>query len=171
MTSGTTVTWTNSTGVSHTVTRCPPTGTACPVGPGTGTDAAFGSGLLGAGQTFSATFQGLGTYNYYCQVHGYTIMHGTVTVVAKLKITTAQLPAAKVGMAYSANLTASGGVPPYRWKISQGTLPAGLTLSHSGSLSGTPTKQGQSSFRCPGEDAAQPADTKSKALSITVSKS
>ncbi len=163
------MTWSNATTVSHTVTRC--TAAACPVGPGTGTDAAFGSGFLGAGQTFSATFQGLGTYNYYCMVHGYTIMHGTVTVVAKLKITTTQLPAAKVGVAYSANLAASGGVPPYRWKITQGSLPAGLALSHSGSLSGTPTTKGTSSFDVKVSDAAKPADTKSKALSIIVSKS
>ncbi len=169
VTSGTKVTWSNMTAVNHTVTRC--TAAACPVGAGTGTDAAFGSGLLGAGQTFSATFQGLGTYNYYCQIHGYTIMHGTVTVVAKLKITTAQLPAAKVGVAYSAKLAASGGVPPYRWKISEGSLPAGLALSHSGSLSGTPTAKGTRSFHVQVSDGAKPADTKSKMLSITVGKS
>jgi plastocyanin len=169
VTSGTTVTWTNQTSVSHTVTRC--TTAACPVGPGTGSDAAFGSGILGAGQTFSVTFHGLGTYNYYCQIHGYAIMHGTVTVVAPLKVTTAQLPAAKVGASYSASLTASGGVPPYRWKITQGSLPKGLTLSHSGSISGTPTAKGTSSFHVQVRDSAKPADTKTKDLSITVSKS
>ena len=157
------------TSVEHTVTRC--TTSACPVGPGNGTDAAFGSGDLGAGQRFSVTFQNLGTYNYYCQVHGYSVMHGTVTVVAKLKITTTQLPAAKVGAAYSASVAASGGVPPYRWKITQGSFPAGLTLSRSGSISGTPTAKGTSSFHVRVSDAAKPADTKSKALSITVSKS
>jgi plastocyanin len=168
VTSGTQVTWTNMTSVDHTVTRC--TTGACPVGPGTGTDAAFGSGDLGAGQKFSVTFQNLGTYNYYCQIHGYSVMHGTVTVVAKLEITTAQLPAAKVGVAYTGNLAASGGVPPYQWKVTQGSLPAGLTLSSSGSISGTPTQKGTSLFHVLVSDAAKPADTKSKALSITVSK-
>ena len=167
VTSGRTVTWSNATTADHTVTRCDTT--ACPVGPGTGTDAAFGSGLLGAGQTFSVTFQGLGTYNYYCQIHGYTIMHGTVTVVAPLKITTSRLPAAKVGTAYSTSLAASGGVPPYSWKIALGSLPAGLTLSHAGSISGKPTATGTSSFRVRVSDSNHPADVKSKALSITVS--
>jgi plastocyanin len=167
VTSGTTVTWSNSTSADHTVTRCDTA--ACPVGPGTGTDAAFGSGLLGAGQTFSVTFHGLGTYNYYCQIHGYTIMHGTITVVAPLKITTSLLPAAKVGTAYSTRLSASGGVPPYRWRITLGSLPAGLTLSRSGSISGTPTATGTSSFHVRATDSALPADTQSKALSITVS--
>jgi plastocyanin len=167
VTSGTTVKWSNSTTADHTVTRC--TTAACPVGPGTGTDAAFGSGLLGAGQTFSATFHGLGTYNYYCQIHGYTIMHGTVTVVAPLKINTSVLPAAKVGTAYSTRLAASGGLSPYRWKITLGSLPAGLTLSSSGSIAGTPTAAGTSSFHVRVSDSAVPADTLSKALSITVS--
>jgi plastocyanin len=167
VTSGTTVTWSNATTADHTVTRC--NTTACPVGPGTGTDAPFGSGLLGAGQTFSATFVGLGAYNYYCQIHGYTVMHGTVTVVAPLKITTARLPAAKVGTAYSTKLAASGGVPPYSWKLTLGSLPAGLTLSHSGSIAGTPTATGTSSFRVRVSDSNHPVDTQSKALSITVS--
>ena len=166
VTSGRTVTWSNATTADHTVTRCDTT--ACPVGPGTGTDAPLSSGLLGAGQTFSVTFQGLGTYNYYCQIHGYTIMHGTVTVVAPLRITTSQLPAAKVGTAYSTRLAASGGVPPYSWKIALGSLPAGLTLSHSGSISGTPTATGTSSFRVRVSDSNHPVDTRSKALSITV---
>jgi plastocyanin len=167
VTSGTTVTWSNATSADHTVTRC--TTAACPVGPGTGSDAAFGSGLLGAGQTFSATFHGLGTYNYYCQIHGYTVMHGTVTVVAPLKITTSLLPAAKVGTHYSTTLAASGGAPPYRWKITLGSLPAGLTLSRAGSISGTPTAKGTSSFHVRVSDSALPADTQSKALSIIVS--
>jgi plastocyanin len=167
ITSGTTVTWSNATAADHTVTRCDTA--ACPVGPGTGTDAAFGSGLLGAGQTFSVIFHGLGTYNYYCQIHGYTTMHGTVTVVAPLKITTSLLPPAKVGTAYSTRVAASGGVPPYSWKLSLGSLPAGLTLSRSGSISGKPTAKGTSSFRVLVTDSAHPADTQSKAFSITVS--
>lgn len=35
--------------------------------------------------------------------------------------------------------TAAGGAPPYRWFQQGGTLPAGLILSPSGVLSGTPT--------------------------------
>jgi plastocyanin len=167
ITSGTQITWSNMTAADHTVTRCDTS--ACPVGPGTGTDAAFGSGLLGPGQTFSVTFNGLGTYNYYCQIHGYTIMHGTVSVVAKLKITTATLPAAKVGVAFSAKLAASGAVPPYRWKLIEGSLPAGLALTRLGRISGTPTATGTSSFQVRVSDAAVPPHTVSKMLSISVS--
>ena len=41
-----------------------------------------------------------------------------------------------MGSPYSAQLAASGGVTPYKWK-EKGTLPAGLTLSKAGLLSGT----------------------------------
>lgn len=48
------------------------------------------------------------------------------------------LPDGTVGVAYSFDFAASGGTPPYKWA---GTgLPAGLTLSPSGFLTGTPTE-------------------------------
>lgn len=47
------------------------------------------------------------------------------------------LPAS--GVAYSFQLNAAGGTPPYTFAVASGTLPAGLTLSASGLISGTPT--------------------------------
>ena len=32
------------------------------------------------------------------------------------------------GVAYSQGITVSGGTPPYTWTVSQGSLPAGLSL-------------------------------------------
>jgi len=52
-------------------------------------------------------------------------------------ITTPTLPSAQVSRAYSATLTTTGGVGPYRWAITSGSLPHGLALSPSGVLSGT----------------------------------
>ena len=57
---------------------------------------------------------------------------------AVLTVTTTSLPGAQIGVAYTATLTASGGVLPYTWTVA-GTLPVGLTLSTAGVLSGTPT--------------------------------
>ena len=57
-------------------------------------------------------------------------------------ITTDSLPSATVGSPYSAALAAAGGRPPYRWEISRGTLPAGLSLSTGGTISGTPSATG-----------------------------
>jgi hypothetical protein len=55
-----------------------------------------------------------------------------------LSIEPAALPTGVVGKPYSQTLTAIGGVSPYAWKVSGGTLPAGMTLdSGSGLISGT----------------------------------
>lgn len=54
----------------------------------------------------------------------------------------ATLPAGTVGVAGSIALTASGGTAPYTFTVSSGTLPAGLTLTPAGVLSGTPTTAG-----------------------------
>jgi plastocyanin len=76
---GTKVTWQNNTSVVHTVSRC--TVAVCGVSGGTGTDMGFGSAtLLNPGKTYTFTFTGAGTYVYYCMIHGYATMHGTITV-------------------------------------------------------------------------------------------
>lgn len=57
-------------------------------------------------------------------------------------VVTTSLPAGSVGAAYATNLQASGGTAPYVWSIESGSLPAGLSLSASGAISGTPTASG-----------------------------
>ena len=52
------------------------------------------------------------------------------------------LPTGNVGVAYSQQITASGGLAPYTFSVVSGTLPAGLTLSSGGLLAGTPTDLG-----------------------------
>src|SRR5262249_9012581 len=48
-----------------------------------------------------------------------------------------------VGVAYSSAIVASGGVPPYTYSISAGSLPPGLTLNTTtGAITGTPTTAG-----------------------------
>ena len=42
------------------------------------------------------------------------------------------------GVPFAQALEASNGTPPYRWTISSGTLPAGLSLSNDGVVRGTP---------------------------------
>ena len=50
---------------------------------------------------------------------------------APLMITTTSLPAATGGTAYSATLAAIGGITPYTWSVTAGSLPPGLTLNAS----------------------------------------
>lgn len=64
-------------------------------------------------------------------------------------------------------LVAVGGNAPYTWTISAGALPAGMTLSSAGVISGTPTAAGVANFTVRVTDAFGVTDT--QALAITIS--
>ncbi len=65
----------------------------------------------------------------------------SLALVADLAASTASLPAAEVGVPYSAAVQARGGTPPYTWTVSG--LPAGLTANPAnGQITGTPTSAG-----------------------------
>ncbi len=85
-----------------------------------------------------------------------------VTVNGPVVITTAptapSLPQGTVGNSYAFTLTASEGVPPYRWEIVSG-FPPGLTLdSATGVLSGTPMSAGSFDFAVLVTDSAGSID-------------
>src|SRR5215472_7896659 len=89
------------------------------------------------------------------------------TQTAKLSVTTTTLSAGTVGVAYSATLLGSGGSGSgYVWTVSSGTLPSGIVLSSAGSLSGTPTATGSSTFSVKVVDSAGNSATESLTLSI-----
>jgi Putative Ig domain len=91
------------------------------------------------------------------------------TPPAKLAISTTALPAATVGTAYSATMTASGGTTPYTFSASG--LPSGLSINSStGVLSGTPAQSavGTASVTLSAADAGQPQQSASTTLSLTV---
>lgn len=73
-----------------------------------------------------------------------------------------------VGVAYTATLTASGGTPSYTWSVVSGALPAGLTLSAAGTISGTPTAAGQSTFTVQASDSTPTVKTATAQFSIAV---
>jgi hypothetical protein len=67
----------------------------------------------------------------------------TISIAASsskpLSISTTAIPAATLGAGYSFTLTAQGGVAPYTWSITSGSLPTGLLLdSSTGTITGTP---------------------------------
>ena len=66
----------------------------------------------------------------------------TIDPTPALQVTTSSLPNGTQGIFYTNPLAASGGVPPYSWSLTSGPLPAGLTLSGTGVISGTPTASG-----------------------------
>ena len=96
----------------------------------------------------------------------------TVSAPPPLSITTTSLPGATIGTPYSATLSATGGIPSYTWSVTAGSLPAGLTLSSAGVISGTPTGTSAStaSFTVTVTDSQTPTpNTQSAGLSIAVS--
>ena len=90
----------------------------------------------------------------------------TVNATEAPTISTVSLPAGAVDTAYSQTLAATGGTTPYSWSVSVGPLPAGLTLSTVGVLSGTPTTAESSGFtvRVEGADGA----SSTKVFSVTI---
>ena len=92
--------------------------------------------------------------------------------IQDLIITTTTLPGGTVGSAYSQTVVATGGVTPYSWSISSGTLPAGLSINaSSGVISGTPTTAQTASFTVRVQDSQGTPDVDTQALSITISAS
>jgi hypothetical protein len=85
-----------------------------------------------------------------------------------LTITTATVPGASANTAYAATLGATGGTAPYMWSIKAGTLPAGLSLSGNGSLTGTPTTAGLTAFTVAVADADNPPNTASQTYNLLV---
>jgi hypothetical protein len=76
------------------------------------------------------------------------------TTAAPLTVSTQNLGAATAGDTYSQTLAAEGGTAPYSWALSSGNLPAGLELSSSGTIAGTPTAIGTSTFAVRVTDSA-----------------
>ena len=59
-----------------------------------------------------------------------------------------------MGIPYTASISAAGGTPPYSYAASD--LPAGLTLGMDGTIIGTPTESGTTSFTVNVTDSATP---------------
>jgi len=136
------------------------------------------SGLLPAGLSLSASTGAItgtptasGTSSFTARATDTLGATGTkalsIVVNAVPSITTSSLPDGTVGTAYSQTLSATGGTGALTWSLNAGSLPAGLSLTSGGSITGTPTASGTSSFTGKVTDAVTASAT--KALSIIVS--
>ncbi|KAG1274324.1 hypothetical protein G6F65_010534 [Rhizopus arrhizus] len=70
-----------------------------------------------------------------------------------LTLTPSALPAGLFGHRYEQRLAAAGGTAPYRYVLSAGALPDGVTLEPAGGLAGTPTAAGAFAFTITATDA------------------
>jgi hypothetical protein len=90
-----------------------------------------------------------------------TTISGNIHVAPVLTIATptGSLPDAVVGLAYNFTFKSNGGLTPITWSVKSGTLPTGLTLSPSGTITGTPTAGGSFSFTIQASDGSSPAQS------------
>lgn len=130
-----------------------------------------GLSLSSAG-TLSGTPAIAGIYNFMVQAtdandcsgtRGYTVQITCPTIT----VNPATLPNGTAGAAYSQTATATGGTAPYNFTISAGALPAGITLSSAGALSGTPTATGTFNFTVQARDANNCTGSRAYTLQIT----
>ena len=142
------------------------------------------SGQLPAGLTLnsngalSGTPTAAGNFAFTVQAGDSSSPLQTITINVAIKsasllvITSAggALPDAIVGKPYSIGLQAMGGTAPFSWSMAVGQLPAGLTLSTAGVLSGTPTiaNPAPTAFTVQVQDRGSPGQFKSLALTIRV---
>lgn len=96
-------------------------------------------------------------YSDYASIGRYGL---AVATNAAPVITTTVLSPTVVGQAYSQILTSAGGSGAHSWSLASGSLPAGLTLSSSGTLSGTPTSTSSASFTLRVTDGAATSSTR-----------
>ena len=95
-------------------------------------------------------------------IQSYTLNVPAPTIV----VSPATLPNTTAGQSYSQSLAATGGVAPYSFSVTAGSLPNGLTLSASGALTGTTTTSGTFNFTVRATDAN--AQTGTRAYSVVV---
>ncbi|HUN71818.1 MAG TPA: Ig domain-containing protein [Steroidobacteraceae bacterium] len=90
---------------------------------------------------------------------------------APLAIATTSLPAGTVGNAYAATLAASGGSAPYKWSVTGGSLPSGLSLNAAtGAITGTPSSPASQlalTFQVTDSSSSPQTATATLSLSIT----
>lgn len=128
------------------------------------------SGLL------SGTPTEAGEYSLYIGVQDSSTpypCYGNASYILKISnpcpliyLTPSQLPNANIGVFYSQNISAEGGVPPYYFSLGGGTLPPGISLSREGNISGTPTTSGTFNFLVLASDSANCYGSQSYSLTV-----
>jgi len=113
------------------------------VGNGSGTAALGGTPAIGTAGTYPITITAANG------AVGSATQSFTLTVLpagAGFHVTTTSLPAGAALQTYAATLGATGGNPSYKWSLVSGSLPAGMKLHSSGSITGKPRLGGSATF-------------------------
>jgi hypothetical protein len=142
----------------------------------TGTAAIFVAGMVPG--NYGVTVNGGASTAYVADSSGVlNLSGGTAGTYAitnsdaqvSLAFGTTTLSDATLSVSYFAQLLGVGGVIPYTWAITSGSLPAGLSLNTgSGVISGTPTVTGTFSFTVRLTDSASTVVTQALSLNVGV---
>lgn len=112
-----------------------------------------------------------GTYEFQVTVtdqSGIEAVRTLSIIIATPAIVNGPLPGGTVTRPYSQSLVAAGGVAPYSWSLTAGTLPPGLALDPTtGAISGTPTAVGNSTFSVQVLDSQSRTSTAQFTVSIS----
>ncbi len=146
---------------SYVLTGALPTGVTFSGGVLSGTPTVPGSYPI----TVTATDTALtGTGAPFSIAQNYTLNVPVPTIV----VNPATLPNTTAGLAYSQTISATGGVAPYSFSVTVGSLPTGLTLSTGGALSGTTTASGTFNFTVTARDANNQPATRAYTVVVAV---
>jgi hypothetical protein len=85
-----------------------------------------------------------------------------------ISVSPVSLPMGMVRSAYSQTFTTTGGTGPYRYSVTAGALPQGLSLGASGVLAGTPALSGTYSFTITATDSSATPNTTSVAYALVI---
>jgi hypothetical protein len=143
-----------------------------------GPTSALPTGLaLGSDGTISGVPTQGGSFNFVVQVTDSgspqltALANLAITVtILPLSVTSTTLPNGILDTAYTQPLQATGGIPPYSWSISSGSLPVWASLTSQGTVSGFPNAAVSSNFTVQVADSETPALTATQPLSLTVTK-
>jgi Putative Ig domain len=134
----------------------------------------LGNGPLPGSAAIDGVPAAAGVYTFTVEVTD--VADPSLTVTQALSITVNQMLAvanapatitATEGAPVGYTFEASGGTGPYAWSVSP-PLPHGLSLSGNGTISGTPTATGTSTFTVELADSGTPPQTVTEQLSIQV---
>ncbi len=113
--------------------------------------------LNGANCSLSGTPSAAGTFEFYVQfATGQQVVdvRQVVRIQPRLQLSPGSVSAGVLGAPYTVTFVASGGTGPYRYRVSAGELPSGLTLdTTSGQLSGAPQAVGAFRFTIEAADS------------------
>jgi hypothetical protein len=132
---------------------------------------------LAPGETAFITLRGAMTADQMAQLtrgltpvitaHGKSGAANEFAALLFIQSTSGSLPVAIVGVPYSYTFTSVGGNGTITW-TSTGALPAGLSLSPGGVLSGTPSGAGSFTFAVTATDGSSTPESSSQSITMTV---